>query len=400
MEPFKSYFFARLARVFLFLPSVTFGVPLSEIFPWGWANVLVHRIRLKPHQLLLLSLFGFVFLGSLLVNNPLSVLTTFASYLNPLLAFFFVINCNLKTLNSLQNVVKVLFAAYLVLGLLQILGFLNWLSFAFDVLIPRGGTSVAGGGRGVSLLSTEPSRAGIELVFLYATLCLNGRFGGRHRELLFDILVLFFILLVVRSFIGLAFFMLYFGAKRPLHLGVLVLLSPAVIVWFDDATRSISIIKTVLSAHSISEIWGFIFNQSGFRLISVYSAYVYGFNQLIGHGIGSWESVAAYSYVFAGFSPNEVSYFVTHVESEFVSLKPTAWFSLLFLELGATFGLLITGLCLYIGYKEVARCSVAILPMVLIFLVSVFLTGAVGNPIPWVCLAMSIRISVSNRCND
>ena len=379
---------------------MTFGVPLAEIFPWGWANALLHRTRLKLPHLLLLSLFGFIFLGSLLTNKPLSVLTTFASYLNPLLAFFFVINCNIKTLHSLESVLRVLFVGYLVIGVLQTLGLLTWLSFAFDFLIPRGGASIFGGGRGVSLLTTEPSRAGIETVFLYATLCLTGRLGGRHRELLFDILVLFFILLVVRSFVALGFVLLYLGIKRPLFLGLLIFLSPLIIVLFDDASRSVFIINTILSKASFSQVWEFIFNQSGFRFISVYSAYMYGFNELIGLGIGSWQTVAEYSYVYAGFSPEDVPFFVFHHGGGFVSLKPTAWFALLFLELGVVFGLLITGLCLYIGYKEAGRCSAAILPILGIFLVSVFLLGAVGTPVPWVCLAMSIRSSLGNRCNN
>lgn len=384
----------------LFFPSVTFNFIGSEIFPWAIFLRLVSRFRLVFLDVLVLLMLTFWFLVGLISYQSLDVLTTFASYLNPLLAFILVLNCDEIYVKKINEMLSFIFPIFCLTAILQAFGMLSVFEVIFDFAIPRGGVSNIGEGRGVSIFSTEPSRAAVELLFMYGALTAIGysirgfKFGSLRSDLFVGLLILG----VIKSATGLLFFFVLLAFRRPVLLWPILGCIFVVLIYFAIETRAVALIFDVFESGSLTEALRFLVSQSGFRILSVVSSYIYGINNFLGSGIGGWAYLAVESYYNAGFIPSDVSFFRIHHGGQFVGLKPTAYGAIVALELGCISVIVLafylqSRLRLFsIGYEKHELC------VIVIFLLYVFVIGAVGNPIPWVCAALSFRAAEKRQC--
>jgi hypothetical protein len=386
--------------VMLFFPSVTFNILASEIFPWAILLRLVTRVRLKLTDVLILLMLTFWFLVGFFSYQSGVVVATMASYLNPLLAFILVLNCNDSYVNKINETLKFIFPIFCITAILQVLGMLTVFDVIFDFVIPRGGVIAIGEGRGVSIFSTEPSRAAVELLFMYGALTAMGysfrgvKFGSLRSDLFIGLLILG----VIKSATGLLFFFVLLAVRRPVLLWPIVICISLILSYLAVETRALALIFDVIESGSFTEALRYLVSQSGFRILSVVSSYIYGLYTFLGSGIGSWEYLAVDSYHLAGFIASDVSFFRYYYEGHFVALKPTAYGALVTLELGFISVVLFafylqSRLRLFsLGYKKHE------LGVMVIFLLYVFLIGAVGNPVPWVCAALVLRAAETRQC--
>lgn len=393
----------KILTVMLFFPSITFNILPVEIFPWAFLKSLVLKIRLSANDISILVVLGIGFLLGLFNHDPSVSVTTFASYLNPLLIFMVLSRVSPNYCISLYPLVEKIFFGLLFLGICQFLGLLNLFQFLFDFLTPRGGAGVFGhGGRGVSLLSTEPSRAGVEIVFIYALLVTMSQKtkSFTRGSFLQDFLLIVFLTFVIGSFTALAYGLIFIGARRPVLLIPMLTVGIFVLSIFFVESRVTQFIYTLAGQGGIVELFETVTSASGFRFISVISAYAYAANNIVGQGIGAWSYEAVNSYLLAGYTANDITFFNNHHNGVFVNLKPTAFMALVALELGLIpLGILAGYLWLRVRHLFFPLWS-ANMALGTIFLLYVFGVGAVGNPVPWVCTALAMsssRISQEER---
>lgn len=376
-----------LARYLLFFPSVNFNALATEIFPWALVFYSLHHLKISTRQLFLVVIFLSWTIVGFLFKPSFEVVTTLLSYLNPLLVFWFLLGSQTDTVRKVNDISRIVFKGLILLGLMQLLGILTWADFLFDLLISRGGAEQFGGGRGVSLLTTEPSRAGVEVVFIYAMFRLGLK--SRYTLYLLDFFMVFFILFAIRSAVSLGFLLILLGYHRPILITILGISSISFILGISDI-RAIQVVSNIFSASDVNAAFNYVLNQSGFRIITVYAAYLHGLNNLLGTGIGSWSYQMVEALKNTNFAADDISYFRIYHESVFVALKPPSWLSLIFLEMGFLTG---TVFFLYIlaFVVKALRSRKEIGGMCLIFFFYVTLMGAVGNPIPWIAMAVSYR---------
>ena len=393
----------KILSAMLFFPSVTFNSLPAEIFPWAFLKSLFLRVRLSAYDVLVLMVLCIGLLAGLLNYGPSASITTFASYINPLLIFMVLSSVSPNYCISLYPLVERIFLGLLFLGICQFLGLLDLIQFLFDFLTPRGGAGVFGhGGRGVSLLSTEPSRAGVEVVFIYALLVTMSQKTESfiRGSILQDFLLLVFLTFIIGSFTALAYGLIFIGARRPVLIVPMLTLGIVILSIFFVESRVIQFAFTLAGLGGILELIETVTSASGFRFISVISAYVYAANNLVGHGIGAWSYEAINSYLLAGYSVDDITFFRYHHDGVFVNLKPTAFMALVALELGLIPLCFLAGyLLLRVGHLFSSLWS-ANMALGTIFLFYVFCVGAVGNPVPWVCAALAFRSSRIRKKDD
>ncbi len=386
----------KILTAMLFFPSVTFNSLPAEIFPWALLKTLVLRIRLSVYDILILVVLGVGLLAGLLNHDPIVAIPTFASYINPLLIFMVLSRVSPNYCTKLYPLAQKIFFGLILLGLCQYLGLLNFIQFLFDFLVPRGGAGVFGhGGRGVSLLSTEPSRAGVEVVFVYALLVTGSKKTNLfiRGNILQDFLLIIFLTLVIGSFTALAYGLIFIGLRRPILIVPMLFLGMIILGIFFVENRVVQFSYTLAGQGGIIELVQTVISASGFRFMSVVSAYVYAANNLVGYGIGAWSYEAINSYLLAGYTADKITFFQHHHDGLLVNLKPTAFMALVGLELG------LIPLCVIAGYVllrvRYLFSSLWSVNMALgsIFLLSTFGVGAAGNPVPWVCAALALSSS-------
>lgn len=380
--------------VLLFFPSLTFNILQSEIFPWAILKYGLMRQRLSYADLVVISLIMLGAIVGLFTYPFMTVISTAASYLNPILAFILIRKSSAYLTERVLLIVKKLFWIFVSVALLQLFGVLSVLDPLFDLLIPRGGSLLASGDRGVSIFATEPSRASVEIIFLYALLVTyrGNSMPSFKGTLLQDLIFFFFILFVCRSITGLIFFLIFFILRRPISAIPIGALGSLVITFFVIETRSSLFIISLFEQQGLSGIIQMLTLQSGFRVISVVSGYIYALNTWVGMGVGAWTSEAILSYKMAGYSVTDTNFFIFHHNSELVNLKPTAFIALVALEFGL-FGLIIVSWYVLKQFKPGMLCSCKdTRTLILMSLFYIFFIGAVGNPIPWICGALAMNL--------
>jgi hypothetical protein len=284
----------------------------------------------------------------------------------------------------------------LVIGFLQVtgLGRFIYLGSLIEVLIPRGEGDLLGLGRGATLLSSEPSRASLEFLFIaltYRYICLK---LSTKFDLLFDIFVLAFLLLVMRSATGLLYFFIYFFCKRfflSMVFACLVSFFITIILMNVEGieVRALQVLTMVLNT-PLNGIYELFLNVSGFRGISVHSSYLFGVNNFFGGGVGFWNLSSLSALNESGFDYRNINYFAQRYNS-FVPVRSTSYGASVMLDMGLIgfvvfISILLPRLRLF-SYSSDSK------PLVYLFLFYIFLLGSIGNPVPWICVALLIRDS-------
>lgn len=379
-------------RLMLFFPSVTFGLLSAEIFPWAAAyasarlkTISYRLIPLAAVMLLSVALAFYHYDGRFAWESLRSVF----AYANPLLLLMVLARTSDREILRLVKILKSVLVVLLGLGIVQSSVPVEFLDPFFKALLQRGGATEFGGGRGVMLLSTEPSRAAFEMIFLYAgwrtitTL-------SQSKLALVDILFVLFVVGLIKSATGLALISLYLLLiSRLKSILFLLLLVPVALFMFGEV-RAMLVIVDLESKTSLLEAFEFVLNASGFRLVSVLSAYYYGFTSFFGGYIGVWPISSIDAMQVAGFRAEDIQYFVDHSGSEFASIRPTSYMANIALDMGVP-GIFCLIYLLTPYLKRAWACCVSLRPLLGLFLFSLFFYGSVGNPVPWLALMLATR---------
>jgi len=387
-----------MLRLLLFFPSINFGLLSAEIFPWAMIYSLKQRTLNYRFLVIVLILCFSIFYFAIVTNFDylFEHIRALFAYINPLFIFFTIMAVPNREIYRIRKLIFPLLLFLMFLGLVQFSGMISFLEPLFEFLIPRSSaSSLASIGRGVTMLSTEPARAGYELVFLYAAWrCLT---GSNKQWIVIDTLFFVFMVAIIQSAMAVLLTLVYFAFVYKSRFGILLLIVPIfifVVIQFE--TRATIIIREIYPIIISPEIFDYFINKSGFRFISMLSAFNFGFDNIFGGGVGLWEITSIEALEGAGFDPSKVSYFASQHNSQFVGLRPTSYASNLALDIGIV-GL---GMFILLSYKYIRK--VMKLPgsdksIFYLFVFTFFFTGSVGNPVPWIVVALVLRVKEMSK---
>lgn len=395
---FVASFVVSVFSFLIYFPSITFSVLAAEIFPWAIIYYLIFYRKVYYWSLLIVGLMLISVLFFYFFDAYFDFYQSFRSifaYLNPLLLFSCFLYEKEKEIERHFYIIRSVFVFFVILGLGQLFDILGMLQPIFDFIMPRGGTAAIGGGRGVSLMSSEPARASFEIVFLY--LVVRYFFVDNKFVLLTDIIVGLFLLFVVKAGTGVIIYFIFlflfhgFG-KLPLMLLIIYLTFELFVGYFvGNEIRAIKLIDALISA---STSWGDFFENlikmSGFRGISIYSSFKYGVLFPFGAGIGSWQHSSVDALAISGFSPKDIPFFVYANNADWKSIRPTSYVSSLMLDVGVIgvgvfFSVILGKISQYWmnGYYSKR--------IIVLFVLYLFFWGSIGDPIPWIAVALILR---------
>ena len=381
----------NLLRGLLFFPSINFNLMTAEIFPWAMLYSLV-KLRVAPLSWILF--FSVILLSALFAWGMsqrlvfVEMVRSLAAYANPLLLFLVAMHCSHEELDRLNRAVRWAVAVMLLVALAQLSGVAANAEFVIKALIARGEGTLFGGGRGVTVLATEPSRAAIEFMFVYALLRMLASPPVPVR-LFMDFCAVCFVLFGLRSVVGVAFLGIFALLHYPIFsiLGLVAIASVAAIV-LDN--RFFVLVADLVASGSLDDAAILVFNQSGFRAISVIGSYLHALTAPLGAGVGNWEQSSVEAMRELGFGAREIAYFRTHTNGEFVGVRPASFGANVALDMGVV-GLvsLIGALASYARRELVLDRELRVISAMFVFYV--FFLGSVGDPVPWLVMALAYR---------
>ena len=394
----------RILGALIFLPNI---MPLkalfsSEIFPWAFLYALRKDLRLT---------LGYgLFLGYIVVS-ALLMLGSFPSVLIPARALFALINASMiffllihvqkEEYKVLVNIFHGVFLVNVVLCAMQYLGIVpSFLEPIFRLFIDRFINEFNGGGRGVAGLFAEPSYASMAMHYYFAFFMLSRKVNPRSMIGICAIVAMvLFDMFIIRSVTGVVMILIYLAslqrAQNLLKAGlVIVLLLGTVIYQFGrspNAPRSVETAYDFFKYGAYQDPTPWLLEQSGFRFVSVWAAYKYGFTHPFGSGVGGWGQASIQAMDDIGIKASAMSFFATAMGSEYQGVRPTSFAAGLMLETGIV-GLFLFFLSFYPFlsrrelYTDVHTRSISIF-----FLFNTFALGSIGDPIPFIFLALAYR---------
>jgi hypothetical protein len=268
------------------------------------------------------------------------------------------------------------------------------------LFIDRFTHEIYGGGRGVAGLFAEPSYASMSMHYYFAFFMLSRRINPRSQLGILAIVgMIVFDLFIIRSVTGLVMILIYFAslqkARDLLKAGlVIVLLLGGIISQFGNspnAPRSVETAHDFIKYKNYQDPMPWILEQSGFRFVSVWAAYKYGFTHPFGSGIGKWGPASIQAMDDIGIKASAMSFFASAMGSEYQGVRPTSFAAGLMLETGIV-GLVLFVLAFWPFIREKLLWQQEHTRSVIIFfLFNVFALGSIGDPLPFVFLALAYR---------
>ena len=375
---------------FLFLPSINFNLTNSEVFPWGIIFCIFYYRRINILDIITLLILVISYLIAwLYFTNEDGHFSIIFAYINSL----FILSCLTRFPTRygiiLTKYAKRIFFLFSVIGVLQYTNLLWWANSIWVFLMTRGNTSTFGDGRGVAILASEPSRAGVELVFLYILI-----FGFKNKKI-YHIAFLLFLIFIIKSALALSVLILFFLCclltklkfKSLIYISTIILAIPILIYYSKDLLlttniRSISIIARLITTTNAYDAFNFLISQSGFRLISVISPYFIIFNNPFGYGVGFWEISSLKALNASSFDPSTMSYFIDNCSSVFCPVRASSYISSLLLDVGVIGSIIIVAIIF--SRLKVTTYSHYYRSYLLFLFIYLFIFSEIGNPIPFV----------------
>lgn len=394
----------KLLGFLLFLPNLTPAGPLfrSEIFPWAFFFAMRRSLQLSwPYLAFVayLSLSALIMLPSL--GSPLIPARALFAFVNATVIFFALIACNDKEYRFLNRAVLVVLLVHVGVSLLQHSGYFpRALVPMMRFFVERFTAEIYGGGRGVAGLYAEPAYAAVAVHYFFAYLMLVYKADTKKLPVIALILALaLYDIFILRSFVGLVMFVIYvlslFNRRQLVVASVITVVSLAVLIRAigprDDAPRAITIAYNLIFEQEYTDFVPWLVENSGFRFISVWGAYLYGIVHPFGSGIGAWSNASISAMEALGLPAETIAHFASEHGGQFEGVRPTAFAAGLMLEAG------IIGLALflltflpYLGRRDFLTTRHA-RPIWLFFVFNTFALGSIGDPIPFAILALSLR---------
>jgi hypothetical protein len=322
------------------------------------------------------------------------------AYLNPVLVYISILYCSKKEISILCRIISKILVLFIIVGILQTVGVISFLQPVISFLIPRASTESLGfGGRGVTIFSSEPSRAAYEVIFIY----IAWRYIHQTsvmKQLFFDFFVVFFVLFIIRSSLGLLVLLVFLLSEYRLKfiLSGLIVVLISLPLLINSNSRAIVIMISIISRSSFDEIYTFLLSASGFRLISIVAAYKYGFLHPFGGGIGLWLKTSIDALYQTGINSSNIDYFNYVSGGNFSPIRPTSYLASMVLDMGWIAILvnfyLIKPLFKFISFNN------RLFSLIITFLFCMIIIGDIGSPIPWLCMALCYRVYKKNKKNN
>tara|TARA_B100000767_G_C19765737_1_gene537410 strand:+ start:279 stop:1175 length:897 start_codon:yes stop_codon:yes gene_type:complete len=273
-------------------------------------------------------------------------------------------------------------------GFLQILNLLEPIKNIYSFLIPRGNYGVLTEfNRGVSLLSTEPSRAAIEFTFLIIF------FLFYKRNISFKILVsISYLNFIIQGGYALLYSILLSITFINKYSKKLLIIVPFVFLGLYKLLENYRGFNLIVNIFSSGNLFETLVISSNIRLVSVIAAFKYSYYNLLGAGLGSWRTKMIEALNLTKFDPSSISFFEHMGNGFWVPVKPSSILANISLEFGLLGLVVFILFFIWILYKHFKIHNIKI-P---VFITPIFITyatffGYLGNPIPFIVLALIIN---------
>jgi len=382
----------------LFFPSVTFGLLTAEVFPWGILFALYYMRKVATPMMLIIGLmiaacFHTLYTSLLGVGGlETDIIRSLAAYMNVILLAQTLLFLGRDRALEICEISKKIFWILILLGFVQTLGS-DALGSLIQLLVPRGeGSALEESNRGVTLLATEPARAGVELTLIY----LIGRLGvaNNRSSLMMDLFLIIFIAFIIKSasavaFAVGAFSIMYFRIKANLVSILSTALFTVLILFFATSIlpnmggRAGELAAFVSSMEVSGEILFYLANESGNRLLALYSFFVSGILNPLGSGLGSWPYSSMQAVELTGLDFRDFRFFDVRGEGNLIPFRGPGVVSNLFLDVGfiGTFILFVLFRQVMLKYAQFSEQS---RKAFWIFFFKIALFGSPGNPIVFI----------------
>lgn len=382
--------------LFLLFPSITFGIVPADIFPWGF----IFWITRMRYSIYIFLVFFFTFIFGLFyviyIQNGISDISiyyyvrNFISLFNAVIPLYVIYTMYKVNYRSFFKVTLLAYNFLLIIGITEyFLGDSVFLAQVKSYLVPNGWWGEVGFGRGISLLSTEPSRASIEVALLYSVLW----FYYKKYRIYLTITFIILEMLMIKSVTGAVFCLIAITVAYPLLMIIMFGFAAVTFVFYGllDISlnnRWVSVLKNILMAPTLSSVSSLIISISGYRIISIIASFKTLVQFPFGLGVGGSNYIS--EQIYQGIEMrNDIVAFKNNDFGLNYNLKPSSFFSLLLMEIGL--------LCIYtiiVYFKFILnnlkyKKEGFLLPVIVVTSSLIFL-GPVGSPIPFVCLALAV----------
>jgi hypothetical protein len=388
----------RALTLLLFFPSITFGLISAEVFPWGAIFAAFYMRYCSQPMLLVVGLLYlsafFALFMSFLSGGVLEtdVIRSIAAYLNVLLVSQTLLLLGKERAVELCMLSRKIFWGLIALGLVQTLGS-DLLGNVIQLLVPRGeGSALVESNRGVTLLATEPARAGIELTLIYLIYRLT-RVNSR-KDILVDLFVIVFQALIIKSassvaFSAGAFAIMYFRVRANILTSLGTILFASLLIFFVTTIlptmggRTGDLVLYLSDSEISGEALFYLANESGNRLLALYSFFLSGFNHPLGFGVGSWPYSSMIAVQESGLDYREFRFFDVRGNGNLIPFRGPGVVSNLLLDVGVLGVILLFVLFkqVMLKYGEFNHLS---RKAFWIFFLKISLFGSPGNPIVFI----------------
>lgn len=354
--------------------------------------------HISKEMLILIGLLGLSCLYVMVVNITdggiveTDIIRSFAAYLNILLISQVLLLLSKNRIEFVCLISRRIFWGLLALGIIQTLGS-DLLGSLIKLLVPRGeGSSLVESNRGVTLLATEPARAGIELTLIYLIYRLSK--GMDTSNIYTDLLVILFQALIIKSASSLAFTLgaftiIYLNFKFDLVKALVTVLFAGILIYFVSSIlpatggRAGDLVLHIIENDLNTEVLFFVANESGNRLLALYSFFISGVTNPLGHGIGAWPVSSMLAIQESGLDYRDFRFFDVVAGGNLVPFRGPGVISNLFLDVGVIGTLVILFVFKHMLSKYRSFNEISIKAF-WIFMFKILLFGSPGNPVVFI----------------
>ena len=344
--------------------------------------------KINKYFLLLGLFFVLNAVYSIYVFNTdiIELIFTCIAYFNGLIAFHVITNKEFSVI-SLSILVRKIFYVICIWGILQYFKLTTPFKGIYELLIPRGNFEILTNyGRGVSLFSTEPSRAALEFIFISIVYRLH---FVRKNVLLFDFFIIAYSIIIIQAGYAFLYSFLYLIItlnRKKFFIFLLSFISLGSISGYLFKAVNLRGLFVILELVKSDNFLIKLISLSGFRVISFFASISSGFHHLFGSGLGNWRESSLKALNASGFNSKNIPFFAREGNGFFISVRPTSYFSNLMLD----FGIIGTLIIIFLLFMY-AKSNLMIHDkgkFLFMFFVYFFFFGYLGNPIPFICIAI------------
>ena len=269
-------------------------------------------------------------------------------------------------------------------------------------MFPRGSLHnfYSAGGRGVTILANEPSRAAFELswIFLYAFI--------KIRRKLYKVLSIFFLIainvIIIKSLIGLALSLLIIVILNRRYIFAIPIFLLCIFISISFLISNGIIVGRIsqfpMEWRNINTILSFIYEQSGHRAVALHLSYQSLLDFPFGYGLGGWFDGQFDMVKINGYTFEYHDYYVYDHAGSFYPIRAEGYIPNLIIEFGI-FGFLLSSFILNRIHQAI-RGNSKNMTIFLFFIASLCLLGPVGHPYRWFFVGMAIRIKSLKKINE